>query len=370
MAKSPRGKAATQPHDGLVKWTFSQREHAIGLLKAALPKAVVEATDWSTLRVEKGSFVDRALRHRHSDIVLSARMDGEPVFFYTLIEHQRTVEALMIFRMGLYMWRLWEQLVRDRPRRKTLPPIVPLLLHQSDSGWTAATRFQDVIAWKGLGTASGLRPSASAARAAMEEHVPHFALRLVDLSEGRASHLAEQALTSLGRLVLRCMSVADDDERLQREIGRMGEAIAEAVTAPNGLAALEVLLRYLVATHARLRASRVGELLMKAADPVAQEEIVDFIEQFKREGKAEGRAEGKAEVLLEQLAARFGRLPAAVKSRVRASSEEELSACALRVLTAPTLAEVLDGAQRPRASTRPANARNPAAPKRTGSPRK
>jgi len=352
MAKSPRGKAAAQPHDGLVKWTFSQREHAIGLLKAALPKAVVEATDWSTLRVEKGSFVDRALRHRHSDIVLSARMDGEPVFFYTLIEHQRAVEALMIFRMGLYMWRLWEQLVRDRPRRKTLPPIVPLLLHHSDSGWTAVTKFQDVIAGKGP------------ARAAIEEHVPHFALRLVDLSEGRASHLAEQALTSLGRLVLWCMSVAGDDARLQREIGRMGEAIAKAVTAPNGLAALEVLLRYLVATHARLRASKVGELLMKAAGPAAREEIVDFVEQFKREGRAEGRAEGKAEVLLEQLAARFGRLSAAVKTRVRASSGEELSAWTLRVLTAPTLAEVLDGAQRPRASTRPAKTRKATAPKR------
>lgn len=57
-------------------------------------------------------------------------------------------------------------------------------------------------------------------------------------------------MTSLGQLVLWCLSVAHDDARLEREIWRMGEAIAAAVTAPNGHAALEVLLRYLAATPA------------------------------------------------------------------------------------------------------------------------
>lgn len=109
---------------------------------------------------------------------------------------------------------------------------------------------------------------------------------------------------------------------------------------------------------------------MKAAGPLAREEIVDFVEQFKREGRAEGRAAGKAEVLLVQLAARFGRLSAAVKSRVRALSEEELSACALRVLTAPTLADVLDGAEKAPAPRSSANVRRAAAPGAKGGRRK
>src|SRR5690242_19695279 len=65
MPKPLRASALTQPHDALFKWIFSQREHAAGLLKATLPPALVEAVDWRTLRLEKGSFVDRALRHRH-----------------------------------------------------------------------------------------------------------------------------------------------------------------------------------------------------------------------------------------------------------------------------------------------------------------
>lgn len=61
---------------------------------------------WSTLRVEKGSFVDPALRSRHSDLVLSARMGPGRIYVYILVEQQRDVEALMVLRMGVYMMRL------------------------------------------------------------------------------------------------------------------------------------------------------------------------------------------------------------------------------------------------------------------------
>jgi len=151
----------------------------------------------------------------------------------------------------------------------------------------------------------------------------------------------------------------------------MRDAIVAAVKAPDGHAALEVLMQYLVATHARLRAPKIGELLRKAAGPEAQEDIVDFREQFKHEGRIEGKLEGslttRVEVLLDLLAARFGNVPAAAKTRVRAADEKTLSKWTLRVLTAETVADVLDGgasasAPRARSSSRrqaPAPSRKP-----------
>lgn len=77
MAKPPGKGVLTQPHDALFRWAFSQREHAVGLLKAALPElAEVARMDFGTLRLEKGSFVDGALRSRHSDLVFSVRLAG------------------------------------------------------------------------------------------------------------------------------------------------------------------------------------------------------------------------------------------------------------------------------------------------------
>src|SRR5690349_13253939 len=110
---TPPSAFVPQPHDKLFKWTFSQRDHAVGLFRATLPKALVAEIDFSTLRLEKGSYVDRALRSRRSDLVFSARIRGKKLYFYVLIEQQREVQALMVLRMGIYMMRLWEELVRD-----------------------------------------------------------------------------------------------------------------------------------------------------------------------------------------------------------------------------------------------------------------
>ncbi|WP_437627152.1 Rpn family recombination-promoting nuclease/putative transposase [Sorangium sp. So ce1151] len=351
MPKSPRKRALTSPHDALFQWTFSQREHAIGLLKAALPPEVVAAVRWSTLRIEKGSFVDRALRSRHSDMVLSARMGAARIYFYTIIEHQRDVEALMVFRMGLYMMRLWERITRERPGLKMLSPIMPVLIHHSDTGWTAARAFQDIVAIEG--------PE----RAALLPHIPHFELRLVDVSGGRAGDVVEEALTALGKVVLWCLSVSGDDARLEREIGRIAAALDEVLQAPNGLAALEALLRYLVATHERLSVQKIGGILEKAAGPRAQEAVVTALDEIERrgraQGRAEGRAQGRAQTLLELLAARFGEVPAEVSARILAADEATLVTWTARVLTAPTPEDVLGDDGR-----RASPARRPAARKR------
>jgi hypothetical protein len=354
MPKPRRGEKAAQPHDALVKWTFSQREHAIGLLNAALPPEVVGEVNWSSLRVDKDSFVDPALQSRYSDVVISARFGEEPVYFYTLIEHQRDVEPLMVFRILRYMVRIWERCLQERPRAKELPPIVPMLIHHSATGWTAATLFPDIISGKGP------------ARKALERHIPRFEVHLIDLSEGRASNLVDRTLTALGQVVMWCLSVAGDDERMEREIDRFSAAIEEVVRAPNGLAALEVLLRYLGATHTQMRGGKVGKLLMKAAGPRAQEVVVTFLDDIERRGERKGKREGeilgerkgRERLLLDLLAARFGRLPASVKTRIGSADDATLKVWALRVLTAPTLEGVLE------------QEATPAAPARRAAPRK
>ena len=348
MPQPKRRRPLASPHDALFRWTFSQREHAIGLLKAALPEAVVRAVSWSTLRVEESSFVDVALRSRYSDLVLSARMGAGRAYFYVLIEQQRAVEALMVFRMGAYMMRLWEQIVRDQPGSQSLPPVMPVLIHHSSAGWTAATSFHDIIAGDG--------PE----RAALLPHIPSFAVRLVDVSGGRAGDLVEQALTALGKVVLWCLSVAGDDARLEQEITRIAEALDEVLRAPNGPAALEALLRYLVATHKRFSVEKVGRILEKAAGPRAQEVIVTVLDEIERrgraQGRAEGRAEGRAQTLLELLASRFGPVPAKVSALILAADEATLTMWTARLLSASTLREVIgdesEHAQRPPARKR------------------
>lgn len=333
-----RAAPPPQPHDAIFKWTFSKREHAAGLLRAALPAAWVIAADFRTLRLENRSFISRALRSRHSDLVFSIRMRGQKVYFYILVEQQREVQALMIVRLGIYMMRLYEELLRDHPNLKEIPPILPLLVHHSDTGWTAATAFQDVIALD------------DALRAELRPYLPHFAMRLIDLHEEQATNLVTEMLTSLGQVVMFALSVAGDDARLQRELGRVGAALDDVLRAPDAHAVLEVLLRYLAATHRRLHAEKINELLENAAGPEAREVIVTFVEQIELKGRKMGRAEGGALVLLAQLEARFGPVPAEARAKVEAADEAMLARWAVRVLTAPSLEDTLagNGKARPR----------------------
>ena len=346
MAKPRRGKETSTPHDALIRYTFSQREHATGLLKAALPAEVVSLVDWPTLTLENIHFVDRALRGRYADLLFSVEIDGERLLIFVLVEHQSQVERLMIYRMGGYMWRHWEGLVRDDPTRDWLPPIVPILIHHSDTGWTAATAFQDVIRAPG------------AARAALMPFTPSFSMKLVDVSHDPSGGLVAQALTDLGRIVLFCLSVAGDDERLKQEIDSLTAELNALSAAPSDLDALLAVLRYLVLTHPSLGEDKIAKLVKKTATKGKKEIAMDrfdaWIERMKDEGKRAGRAEGEREgraageragraaTLLELLAARFGAVPAKAKARVLAADEKTLSRWSLRVLTAPTLAEVLD----------------------------
>jgi hypothetical protein len=155
--------------------------------------------------------------------------------------------------------------------------------------------------------------------------------------------------------VLFCLSVAGDDERLKKEIHRMAEALDAMLAGLDGVDALHALLRYLLATHRRMNAPRIARLLEAAASEARKEVIMDELDAF----RVEGRLEGRAQMLLQQLRARFGRVPADAKARVLAAKEATLTRWSLRVLTAPTLEAVLDGKAK-----KAAPARRPAARKR------
>ena len=121
--------------------------------------------------------------------------------------------------------------MRDDPRRTTLPLIIPVLIHHSATGWTAATSFEDILAVP------------LAARPSLLRHAPRFEMKVVDVSHDPTGGLVRELLTALGRVVLFCLSVAGDDRRLVTGIDQLVAELNALQAAPGDVDALVALMQ-------------------------------------------------------------------------------------------------------------------------------
>ena len=107
---------ANSPHDKLFKSVFSDPSNAVAHFTVCLPPELVSALDLSKAQHLPGSWVDEALRDRHSDVVHSVPFrstgatDGQTVsvLLHTIWEHQSTVDEMMSWRAHRYSSRLLE----------------------------------------------------------------------------------------------------------------------------------------------------------------------------------------------------------------------------------------------------------------------
>lgn len=321
------------PHDALFKFTFSQPEHAAGALREALPAALAARIDFSSLRLQPGSFIDEALAASYSDLLFTARLEQTSLFVYVLFEHQSTTPPLMAFRLLAYMVRIWQGHLARHPKATRLPAILPVVLHHSKAGWSAAVSFQDL-----LNVAPGTL-------ALMAEHVPQFRFVLDDISKETDEALRRRAMTALGRLVLWCFRHSRNFDELVKRLSAWRDVLEEVRRAPGGGAALAAVWRYIFSIAGPEQPEKVLPRLLAAAGPEAKEEIVSVADYLREEGRREGRLagerEGQRSALLKLLRLRFGELPEPIEARIRAADAGQIDGWLERVLTAPTLEDVL-----------------------------
>jgi predicted transposase/invertase (TIGR01784 family) len=311
-------------HDAFFKEMLSRPEHAASVLRQILPASIAARIDFAALALCPGSYVDQALKERHSDLLFSTMINGRPALLYVLFEHQSRVDGMMSFRLLRYEVRIWERWQRDNPHAHKLPVIVPVVLHHSVDGWSGSTAFEDLL---------DADPDTLAAMAA---HVPRFRFVLEDISHETDEALRARAMTALARLSLWCLRHAREPWELVDRLGAWMDLLREVRGAPHGAAALVLIMRYIFATNEPDRPEELVRQLLAAVGEEGKEEIMTAADQLIERG----REQGQREMLLEMLRGRFGTLPDAVAARVAAASMAELHAWSRSLLTAPALEQV------------------------------
>jgi hypothetical protein len=262
--KSPGVTEHPTPHDALFKAVFSEGESAFALLKASLAPELAAAIDPASLEQQPASFVDEELREVHRDLLFTAKLAGKDALLYVLFEHQSTVDPLMPLRLLRYIVRIWEAWLRDNPRARTIPAVLPLVLHQGPRPWSAATRLSDAIA---------LPPDLLAAA---RKHMPELVVALRDLGASPAP----SDPSPLVRLTLGLLRAAAADQDVVAELERLAPLVRELLSDPRGRVRFALLVRYTTLVVGEIDVTTVARRVRNAIGPEAGDVVMNIEQQI------------------------------------------------------------------------------------------
>lgn len=284
----------------------------------------------AALRAAPGEVV-LELRAGQHDLVFEVReggRGGRPALLL-LVEHQRRQQAGFVRRAARGAARLADAWLRDRG---WTPAVLPLLVHQARRPWSAPLRLADTEA------------TPPALRRRLGQRCLGLQVTALDLGRRTPGRLVELPGPSVvGPTLALLRGAADGPDGALRVLERLAPRFRVLRRTPDGRRDLALLVDYTAYTSRSVPGA--DRRLVAALGPAARDAMKtpgEILFRAKLEERAaEAKAEARAEFVVALLEARFGELPAATRSRVQASSEEELLRVASAAPTARRLEDLL-----------------------------
>ena len=322
-------------HDGLFKRIFGVPTHAADMLRSVLPAALVAALDLTRLELLPGSFVSPSMAHRHSDLLFRVPLGDRLIYLHIIIEHQSWPHPHMPLRVLEYTQLVWASILREQPDRKTIPPVMTLVVHHGPSGWTAPRSLHEMV--EGLDQFPELRP-----------FVPNLELRIEDLIFVSDEDLFARPLAPVPQVALWLLRDGRDLTALLAHIFAWRAVLARVLAEfpDEG----RVFVRYILLTVGPHSYEAVRQAILEHI-PAAEAPLATIADQLRQEGLQQGLQQGRQEGRQEGLGAlrdtlrvlltqRFGELDASYHARIEAAEVQELQRLAKRVMLATELADV------------------------------
>jgi len=255
-------------------------------------------------------------------------LDGRDAFVFVLMEHQSTSDPLMAYRMLRYITRIWDRYLDQSPRARRLPPVIPLVVYNGKSQWSAPRRLEELI-----DPALGVTGDEGNA-----EYLPRFSFLLDDLAIIDFDQLRGRDTTPTVRVTLVSMKDAPDNPLAHEVLWKLFDELRAMLRRPGGLEEFKALLAY-IRDVGEAPDSEIGRVA-DALGPEAKEAYVTTAEMLEAQGEARGETRGEARMLIRVLTAKFGSLPESASRRVTEASRDQLDTWGTRAVTAKTLDEV------------------------------
>ena len=268
------GKGIPTPHDLVFKQFLTHPETARDFMQLHLPAELQAVCDFSTLKLESGSFVGDDLRPYFSDVLYSLKTKtGGRGHIYILIEQQSAPDRHMAFRLLRYALAAMQRHLNAG--YKKLPLVIPVLFYNGKRRpYPFSTRWFDAFDDPPL--------------AARLYNSDFPLVDITTLSDAEImSHRSMAALTLLQKYIHR--------PELVDQMGNLSKLLlTENITGQQLVSLINYLLQSGEIPDGKAFVHGLAQRV-----PQHKDELMTIAEQFKQEGRDEGRLEGILEGKLE-----------------------------------------------------------------------
>ncbi|ATW33762.1 MULTISPECIES: Rpn family recombination-promoting nuclease/putative transposase [Candidatus Williamhamiltonella] len=142
-------KFTPTPHDAVFRQFLHEKETAQDFFEIWLPDEIKALCDFTTMKVESGSFVDEDMKAYQNDILYSLKTKKGKGYLYVLIESQSTPDKLSAWRLMRYSMAAMQRHLEAG--NKTLPLVFPVLFYMGKkSPYPHSTHWLDCFEDRGL----------------------------------------------------------------------------------------------------------------------------------------------------------------------------------------------------------------------------
>ena len=313
-----------KPHDGLARRSLSKPELAGAYLASVLPEGLVRQLDLSSLKLEKGNYIDPALSERQADFVYTVDYAGREAILYVLLEHQRRVDPIMAARFYVYTGRVLNDYLSEHPNARQVPPIVPVLLYNGSEVWSAPTELHALF-------------DLPADSEQLFPLLPNLSYRVDDLRRTTDEEIEARAVPAFATVSLLLLRHgADGDAELFDFVRQVAARWLNQLEDRDDLiSAFTYILNVSSA-----EAESVLDVMRSALEPQIQEVAVTAADQLRREGLLEGKRELLSELLQHRFSLSQQDLASLHSQHLASATKRQLDAWGKKVLDAKSVDEV------------------------------
>lgn len=269
-------KKRLSPHDRFTRAMMTNKKVSREFFELHLPENIKQKVDFSTLELQKDSFIDDELRLNIADLLYQVKIEDQDGYFYILLEHQSTSDKLMPYRLMKYMIGIMDHHLKKK-QGSQLPFIYPVVLYTGDKPYRHSMDLFELFGdHKDLARETWTQP-----------------FHLVDLTQVKDQDLKPYIWFGTMALMLKHVHDADILPLFKSQI-----QILRKIEKEGDSAYLYTILSYVVEA-AEVSSQEEFFHAIKQLESLNEEKVMTIAEQLRQEGKIEGKMEIAVNMLQE-----------------------------------------------------------------------